>query len=157
MLHKCIFTAALTLMWQLWMQNQKQRGQHISQKKKLSAFSLYLKVLWNVADIQRVWFANIVCATVITPIWNISFPPLSSEKAKLSGVYTNGALILQTLMHVPNVRQHSWPTDFNSTAQMHVWKCLHDYKLILKNAQFIQDPYINNLFLHPSDDFIAVL
>lgn len=102
------------------MQNQKQRGQNVSQNKKLSAFSLYLKLLWNVADIQRIYFANIVCPTVITQIWNINFPFPFWEKAKLLEIQTNGALILQTLMSVPNVRQQSCPTDFSGSAQMHV-------------------------------------
>lgn len=104
----------------------KAEGQNVSQNKKLSGFSLYLKLLWNVADIQRILFPNIVCPTVITPIWNINFPSPFWEKAKLLEIHTNGALIPQTLMPVPNVRQQSCPTDFSGSAQVHVWKRLCD-------------------------------
>ena len=83
------------------MQNQKQRGQNISQNKKLSAFSLYLKLLWNVADIQRIKFANVVCYRNYTNL-EYKFSSTFWEKVKLLGIYTNEALILQTLIHVPN-------------------------------------------------------
>lgn len=123
-LHKCILIAALTLVWQFWMQNQKQRGQLVSQNKELSALACIL-MYFEMLQTFRGSGLPILYVTVITPIWNRSFPPHSWEKVKLLGIYINGALIPQTLMHVPNARQHSYPTGFNSSTQMHVWKCLH--------------------------------
>lgn len=153
-LHKCIFIAVLTLWWQLWVQNQMQRGQNISQKKKLSAFSPYLIRLWNTADSQRIQFANTVRATVIAPVSNTNFPPPFWQEAKLLGIYTNGALILWTLTMFLMLGSSVVP--LMSIALLRGMCGSVCMKLRLTNAQFIQDLCVNNLFLHASDDFIAV-
>lgn len=125
-----------------------------SQKKKLSAFSPYLKWLWNTADIQRIQFANTVWATVIASVWNTNFPPPFWQEAKLLGIDTNGALILRTLIMF--LMLGSGVVSLISIALLRCTCGSVCMKLRLINAQFIQDPCVNNLFLHASDDFIAV-
>jgi len=72
----------------------------VSQNKELSAFSLYLNVLCNVADIQRIWFANIVCYSNYTNLEQKFSSPLLREGKALRDI-------------------HKWslnPTNFNACA-----------------------------------------